>query len=94
MVEQDVAEPPPLVVLVQGPPGVGKTTLIRNLVKHYVNQNLGEVKGPITLVAGKTRRLTFVECPQVCAKELLPASGILLSGKALRLRAGHGISCV
>ena len=73
MVEQDVAEPPPLVVLVQGPPGVGKTTLIRNLVKHYVNQNLGEVKGPITLVAGKTRRLTFVECPQVCAKELLPA---------------------
>ena len=65
MVEQDVAEPPPLVVLVQGPPGVGKTTLIRNLVKHYVNQNLGEVKGPITLVAGKTRRLTFVECPQV-----------------------------
>ena len=72
MVEQDVAEPPPLVVLVQGPPGVGKTTLIRNLVKHYVNQNLGEVKGPITLVAGKTRRLTFVECPQVCATDLLP----------------------
>eukprot|EP00891_Asterochloris_glomerata_P004383 jgi/Astpho2/4383/e_gw1.00067.3.1_t len=64
MVEQDVTEPPPLVVLVQGPPGVGKTTLIRNLVKHYVNQSLGEVKGPITLVAGKTRRLTFVECPQ------------------------------
>ena len=75
MVEQDVAEPPPLVVLVQGPPGVGKTTLIRNLVKHYVNQSLGEVKGPITLVAGKTRRLTFVECPQVCTTELFPASG-------------------
>ena len=75
MVEQDVAEPPPLVVLVQGPPGVGKTTLIRNLVKHYVNQNLGEVKGPITLVAGKTRRLTFVECPQVCPKGFPPALG-------------------
>ena len=76
MVEQDVTEPPPLVVLVQGPPGVGKTTLIRNLVKHYVNQSLGEVKGPITLVAGKTRRLTFVECPQVCPEELLCSIGL------------------
>lgn len=23
-----------------------------------------EVKGPITLIAGKARRLTFLECPQ------------------------------
>lgn len=53
-------------VVVHGPPGVGKTTLIKNLIKHYVNQNLSEVKGPITVVSGKTRRLTFVECPQVC----------------------------
>lgn len=58
-------EPPPFVVVVHGPPGVGKTTLIKNLIKHYVNQNLSEVKGPITVVSGKTRRLTFVECPQV-----------------------------
>ena len=65
MVEKDSDEPPPYLVLVHGPPGVGKTTLIKNLVKHYTRQNLGEVKGPITLVSGKNRRLTFVECPQV-----------------------------
>lgn len=42
---------------------VGKSTLIRCLVKHYCRQSLGEVKGPVTVVAGKTRRITFVECP-------------------------------
>jgi hypothetical protein len=26
---------------------------------------LHQVRGPITIVAGKRRRLTFVECPQV-----------------------------
>ncbi|KAF5838557.1 BMS1-like protein [Dunaliella salina] len=56
--------PPPMVVLVQGPPGVGKSTLIKCMVKHYTKQNLAEVKGPITVVAGKTRRITFIECPQ------------------------------
>ena len=138
-----------MVVLVHGPRGVGKSTLIRALVKHYTHQSLGEVgvrimevagylhifwqawlsrrvfwtilkeprcshthlltfalalsclrlqaighqpaaassgisshicreragrtyvmivqqvRGPITIVAGKRRRLTFVECPQV-----------------------------
>jgi ribosome biogenesis protein BMS1 len=58
-------EPPPFTVLVHGPPGVGKSTLIRNLVKHYTRHSLSEIKGPITVVSGKTRRLTFVECPQV-----------------------------
>ena len=65
VVDTTPEEPPPFVVVVHGPPGVGKTTLIKNLIKHYVNQNLSEVKGPITVVSGKTRRLTFVECPQV-----------------------------
>jgi len=31
-------------------------------VKHYTKHNLKEVKGPITLVSGKNRRLTFFEC--------------------------------
>lgn len=57
-------EDPPIVVLVHGPPGVGKSTLIQALVKHYTNQTLGDVLGPVTIVAGKKRRLTFVECPQ------------------------------
>ena len=70
MVEKDSDEPPPFLVLVHGPPGVGKTTLVKNLVKHYTRQNLGEVKGPVTLVSGKNRRLTFVECPQVVYLQL------------------------
>lgn len=45
-----------------GPPQVGKTTLIKSLVKRYTKQSLSEVKGPITVVAGKNRRITFIEC--------------------------------
>ncbi|CAI5981301.1 unnamed protein product [Closterium sp. NIES-65] len=55
-------EPPPFVVLVQGPPKVGKTTLIRSLIKHYTKHNIPDVKGPITVVSGKKRRLLFIEC--------------------------------
>eukprot|EP00754_Rhynchopus_humris_P028955 Rhum_TRINITY_DN15185_c6_g2::Rhum_TRINITY_DN15185_c6_g2_i1::g.142881::m.142881/K14569/BMS1; ribosome biogenesis protein BMS1 len=54
---------PPETVVVVGPPGCGKSTLIRSLVKQYTKQNLTSVKGPITCVAGKKRRTTFVECP-------------------------------
>lgn len=53
--------PAPLVVVVHGPPGVGKTTLIRSLVKHYTRQNLTTVDGPVTMVSSKSRRLTFFE---------------------------------
>ncbi|KAL7069407.1 hypothetical protein ACR3K2_00050 [Cryptosporidium serpentis] len=60
-VESD--NPPPYVVIVQGPPGVGKSTLIRSLVKHYTKYNLNIVEGPITLVTSKNRRLTIIECP-------------------------------
>jgi hypothetical protein len=41
---------------------VGKTTLIQSLTKHYTKYNLHDVKGPVTLIAGKKRRLTFIEC--------------------------------
>ncbi|EIW81233.1 DUF663-domain-containing protein [Coniophora puteana RWD-64-598 SS2] len=55
-------EPPPIIVAIVGPPGVGKTTLLKSLVRRYSKQTLSEAKGPITVIAGKKRRLTFVEC--------------------------------
>ena len=54
---------PPFVVLVHGPPGAGKTTLIKALVKHYTRQSVADPRGPVTVVAGRTRRLTLLECP-------------------------------
>ncbi|KAL7508045.1 hypothetical protein ACHAXN_006054 [Cyclotella atomus] len=57
-----VEGPPPLVCVV-GPPGVGKSTLIRSLVKLYTNHNLNNPVGPITVATGKNRRMTFLECP-------------------------------
>jgi ribosome biogenesis protein BMS1 len=59
---QEADEEPPVLVMVCGPPGVGKSSLIRSLVKHYTKQNLNEVRGPVTVVTGKRRRLTFFEC--------------------------------
>lgn len=56
-------EPPPVLVAVVGPPKVGKSTLIAGLVKHFTHQTLSDDKcGPITVVSGKKRRLTFIEC--------------------------------
>jgi ribosome biogenesis protein BMS1 len=54
--------PPPVIVAIVGPPGVGKTTLLGSLVRRYTKQTLNDPKGPITVVGGKKRRLTFIEC--------------------------------
>ncbi|KAL8437952.1 hypothetical protein ACSSS7_000602 [Eimeria intestinalis] len=54
---------PPYTVVVQGPPGVGKSLLIRCLTRHYARRTVGAIRGPVTVVASKMRRLTFVECP-------------------------------
>ncbi|KNC96422.1 arf-GAP with GTPase, ANK repeat and PH domain-containing protein 9 [Spizellomyces punctatus DAOM BR117] len=62
LVDRTPLEAPPVVVAVVGPPGTGKTTLIRSLVKRYTKHNLADIKGPITVVSGKHRRLTFIEC--------------------------------
>ena len=54
---------PPIVVGVIGPPGVGKTTLIKSLVRRYTKQTLSHPTGPLTVVTSKRRRLTIMECP-------------------------------
>lgn len=54
-------DPPPVIVAIVGPPGTGKTTLIKSLVKRLTKTSISEVKGPITVVSGKRRRLTFIE---------------------------------
>ncbi|RPB17253.1 DUF663-domain-containing protein [Morchella conica CCBAS932] len=62
MVDRLPEEAPPLIVAVVGPPGTGKTTLIKSLVKRYTKHSLTAIQGPITVVSSKKRRLTFLEC--------------------------------
>jgi len=42
---------------------VGKTTLIKSLIRRYSKQTLSSPKGPLTVVTSKRKRLTFLECP-------------------------------
>ncbi|KAK8217273.1 Glycoside hydrolase 2 (Mannanase, beta-galactosidase) [Zalaria obscura] len=63
MVDRLPEEAPPIIVAVVGPPGVGKTTLIKSLIRRYTKQTLSSPSGPITVVTSKRRRLTFIETP-------------------------------
>ncbi|KAK5851363.1 hypothetical protein PBY51_002165 [Eleginops maclovinus] len=62
LVDRTPLEPPPIVIVVVGPPKVGKSTLIRCLIKNFTRQKLGDICGPVTIVSSKKRRLTFMEC--------------------------------
>ncbi|KAK5968639.1 Ribosome biogenesis protein BMS1, partial [Trichostrongylus colubriformis] len=53
--------PPPVIVAIVGPSKVGKTTLLRGLVKYYLKSGFEELKGPVTIVTGKKRRVQFIE---------------------------------
>ncbi|XP_043285271.1 ribosome biogenesis protein BMS1 homolog [Venturia canescens] len=62
LVDRTPVEPPPILVAVVGPPKVGKSLLIQCLIKSYVKQPLTNIIGPVTVVSGKKRRITFMEC--------------------------------
>lgn len=62
VVDRTPLEPPPVVVVVVGPPKVGKSTLIKCLIKNFTRQKLVEIRGPVTIVSGKKRRLSIIEC--------------------------------
>ncbi|XP_006164576.1 ribosome biogenesis protein BMS1 homolog [Tupaia chinensis] len=62
VVDRTPLEPPPIVVVVMGPPKVGKSTLIQCLIRNFTRQKLTEIRGPVTIVSGKKRRLTLIEC--------------------------------
>jgi ribosome biogenesis protein BMS1 len=54
--------PPPVIVAIVGPPGVGKSTLIKSLIRRYTKQTFNDIRGPVTVISGKRKRLTFIEC--------------------------------
>ncbi|XP_029679284.1 ribosome biogenesis protein BMS1 homolog [Formica exsecta] len=62
LVDRTPLEPPPILVAVVGPPKVGKSLVIQCLIKSYVRQPLTNILGPVTVVSGKKRRITFMEC--------------------------------
>ncbi|KAH6607416.1 hypothetical protein Trco_003729 [Trichoderma cornu-damae] len=60
-------EAPPRLVAIVGPPGVGKTTLLKSLIRRYAKEAISDPQGPVTVVTSKKQRLTFVECPNELA---------------------------
>lgn len=58
------------------PPGVGKTTLIKSLIKRYTKHSLSSLAGPLTVVTSKRRRLTFIECPADSLASMIDVSKI------------------
>ncbi|KAK0621613.1 hypothetical protein B0T17DRAFT_559885 [Bombardia bombarda] len=63
LVDRVPDEPPPRLVTIVGPPGVGKTTLLKSLIRRYAKETIQDPVGPITIVTSKKQRLTFLECP-------------------------------
>ena len=76
LVDRLPEEAPPVVVAVVGPPGVGKSTLIKSLIKRYTKHNLTSPSGPLTVVTSKRRRLTFIECPADSLASMIDVSKI------------------
>ena len=52
-VDRTPVEPPPIIVAIVGPPKVGKTTLLKGLIRNYTSKKLSEINGPVTVVSGE-----------------------------------------
>ncbi|CAF9926780.1 Glycoside hydrolase 2 (Mannanase, beta-galactosidase) [Imshaugia aleurites] len=76
LVDRLPEEAPPIIVAVVGPPGVGKSTLIKSLIKRYTKHSLTSPSGPLTVVTSKRRRLTFIECPADSLASMIDVSKI------------------
>jgi ribosome biogenesis protein BMS1 len=53
---------PPAFIAVVGPKNSGKSSVIKSLVKKFTKHNIENPKGPITLTAGRDKRITLFEC--------------------------------
>ncbi|CDU16094.1 asparagine and aspartate rich protein 2, putative [Plasmodium yoelii] len=51
----------PIIVAVHGPKGVGKSTLIKSIIKYYVGININEINKPISIFTKNLKRYTFIE---------------------------------
>lgn len=51
----------PLIVVIQGAKGVGKSTLLKSLIKYYVGITINNIKGPISIFTKNLKRYTFIE---------------------------------
>ncbi|KAE9556697.1 hypothetical protein FO519_000103 [Halicephalobus sp. NKZ332] len=61
IIDRTPVEPPPIIVAIAGPSKVGKSTLLKSLVRHYAKNAANNIRGPFTIVTGKSRRITFIE---------------------------------
>lgn len=42
---------------------MGKTTLLKSMIRRYSKETISNPQGPVTIVTSKKQRLTFLECP-------------------------------
>jgi len=61
-VDRTPVELPPVVVAIVGPKNVGKSLLMKCLIKNFTRQKLSDIHGPVTVISGRKRRITFIEC--------------------------------